>query len=72
MSEELVALVREAFARWEQGDHDEVRDFFLANSTSDVELCSRLAGLSGETYKGHDGVRAWLDDIEANFERFTP
>jgi ketosteroid isomerase-like protein len=72
MAEELATLVREAFARWEAGDYDLLRDFFLAHSTPDVELCSRLAGVGGETYRGHDGVRAWLADIQENFERFTP
>jgi ketosteroid isomerase-like protein len=72
MSEEPETLVREAFARWEVGDYDLLRDFFLANTTPDVELCSRLAGVGGETYRGHDGVRAWLADIQENFERFTP
>jgi ketosteroid isomerase-like protein len=72
MSEELVGLVREAFARWEAGDYDRLREFFLDHSTPDVELCSRLAGVGGETYSGHDGVRAWLSDIQENFERFTP
>ena len=72
MSEELTALVREAFARWEAGDYELLRDFFLDNSTADVELCSRLADIGGETYRGHDGVRTWLSDIQENFERFTP
>jgi ketosteroid isomerase-like protein len=72
MSEELVALVREAFTRWEAGDYGRLREFFLSYSEPDVELCSRLAGVGGETYRGHDGVRAWLADIQENFERFTP
>ena len=67
-----MAMVCEAFARWKAGDYESLRDFFLANSTHDVELCSRLAGVGGETYRGHDGVRAWLVDIQENFERFTP
>jgi ketosteroid isomerase-like protein len=73
MSEEPVGLVREAFAHWEAGDYGRLRDFFLSTTTSDVELCSRLGDVGGgETYRGPDGVRAWLSDIQENFERFTP
>ena len=72
MAEELIALVREAFARWEACDYEGLLEFLLANSTADVELCSRLAGVHGETYRGHEGVQAWLADIQENFERFVP
>jgi ketosteroid isomerase-like protein len=72
MSRRPVQLVCEAFVYWGEGDYGTLLDFFLANSTPDVELCSRLAGVGGETYRGHDGVRAWLADIQENFERFTP
>ncbi|MBA3262901.1 MAG: nuclear transport factor 2 family protein [Thermoleophilaceae bacterium] len=72
MSEELVTLVCEAFARWKAGDYEQLGDFFVANATPDVELCTRLGGLGGEPYIGHDGVRAWLADIQENFESFTP
>ena len=64
--------VREGFARWQAGDYDSLLDFFLTASAPDVELYSRFGGLAGEPYRGHDGVRAWLSDIQENFERFTP
>ena len=72
MSRPPVELVRDAFAHWQVGDYGVLLDFFLTRSTPDVELCSRLAGVGGETYRGHDGLRAWLADIQENFERFTP
>jgi ketosteroid isomerase-like protein len=69
---QIVALVREAFAYWQAGDYDVLRDFFLANAAPDVELHSRLGGFTGEPYRGHDGVRAWLSEIQDSFERFSP
>ena len=72
MSRPDVELVREAFARWQAADHDRLLDLFLGNAASDVELYSRFGGFSGEPYRGHDGVRAWLADIQENFERFVP
>jgi hypothetical protein len=33
---------------------------------------SRFAGFSGEPYRGHGGLRAWLADIRDNFDRFDP
>ncbi len=72
MSRPDVELVREAFARWQAADYDRLLDLFLGNAASDVELYSRFGGFSGEPYRGHDGVRAWLADIQENFERFAP
>jgi len=66
MSQENVELVRESFARWNEGDYD-----FLFNSTApDIELLSRFGSLTGEPYRGHEGVREWLADIQQSFERF--
>jgi ketosteroid isomerase-like protein len=66
MSQENVELVREGFARWNRGDYD-----FLFNSAApDIELLSRFGSLTGEPYRGHEGVRVWLADIQHTFERF--
>jgi len=72
MSEENLALVREAYARWATGDYESLLDFFLTSSAPDVELHSRLGSLSGEPYCGYDGVRTWLAEIEESFECFAP
>ncbi|MGH3992818.1 MAG: nuclear transport factor 2 family protein [Pseudonocardiaceae bacterium] len=72
MSRPNVELVREAYARWQVSDYDRLLDLLLANAAPDVELYSRFGGFSGEPYRGHDGVRAWLADIQENFERFVP
>ena len=66
MSQENVELVREGFARWNKGDHG----FFFNLAAPDVELFSRFGSLSGEPYRGHEGIREWLVDIEQSFERF--
>ena len=72
MSQENVELVREGYARWRAGDYHALLTFFLTNATPDVELHSRFGGLSGEPYRGHDGLRAWLADIQENLDRFAP
>ena len=66
MSQENVELVREGFARWNEGDYD----FFFASTAPDIELLSRFGSLTGEPYRGHQGVREWLADIQQSFERF--
>jgi ketosteroid isomerase-like protein len=72
MSQENVELVRQTVARWRADDYDVLLDFLIGISAPDIELHSRFGGLSGEPYRGHDGVRAWVADIRENFERFGP
>jgi ketosteroid isomerase-like protein len=72
VAQDYVELVREGYARWRAGDYDLLLDFFLANAAHDVELYSRFGGFSGTPYRGHDGLRAWLADIQETFERFEP
>ena len=59
-------LIREGHRRWRTGDWE----FVLANAAPDVEVYSRFGSLTGEPYRGHDGVRAWLAELRENFERF--
>jgi ketosteroid isomerase-like protein len=72
MSQQDVALVREGYARWQAGDYRLLLDFLLANAAPDIEIHSRFGGFSGTPYRGHDGVRAWLAEIQENFDRFEP
>jgi ketosteroid isomerase-like protein len=72
MSQEEVALVCEGYARWQAGDYIGVLDFLLANAAPDIELYSRFGGLSGTPYRGHEGLCAWLADIQETFEHFEP
>jgi ketosteroid isomerase-like protein len=71
MSQENVELVTEGVARWRAGDNV-LLEFLVSVSAPDVELYSRFAGMSGEPYRGHRGMRAWLADIHENFDRFEP
>jgi len=61
-----VEVVQSMFAAYRAGDWE----FLLANATHDVELYSRFGSLTGEPYRGHNGVRAWLAELRENFERF--
>jgi len=72
MSQENLDLVRQGYARWRAGDYDLLLEFLINSSAPDIELYSRFGGFSGEPYRGHDGVRAWIADIQENFERFDP
>ena len=72
MSQENVELVRQGVARWRADDQDALLDFLISNAAPDIELHSRFGGFSGEPYRGHDGVRAWVAEIQENFERFDP
>jgi ketosteroid isomerase-like protein len=60
MSQENLELVREGFARWNEGDYD----FFFNSAAPDIELLSRFGSLTGEPYRVHEGVRGWLADIQ--------
>ena len=66
MSNENVEIVRELFARWTAGEYDS----FIELAQPDVELYSRFASLGGEPYRGADGVRQWVAEIDQNFEQF--
>ena len=72
MSQQNVDLVRDGYARWQTGDYDLLLDFFLANAAPDIELYSRLGDFMGAPYRGHDGLRAWLAEIQENFSHFAP
>jgi ketosteroid isomerase-like protein len=66
MSQENVRVVREGFARCNRDDYD----FFFESAAPDIELLSRFGSLTGEPYRGREGIRQWLADIQQSFERF--
>jgi ketosteroid isomerase-like protein len=68
----VAEVVRQGVTRWRAGDSDVLLDFLISNSAPDIELYWRFGGFSGEPYRGHDGLGAWLADIEENLERFDP
>lgn len=64
MGSDELELVREAFARWNSGD----RTVDLETVDPEVELHTPLASTRGGPYRGHDGLKQWLADIDGQFE----
>ena len=66
MSRENVELAVDLFDRWTARDFD----FLFESSLPDVEIYSRFASLGVEPFRGPDGVRQWVAEIEQSFGRF--
>jgi len=64
MASEELDLLREAFARWNAGE----RTVDMDTVDSEVELHTPLASTRGAPYRGHEGMRQWLADIDGQFE----
>jgi ketosteroid isomerase-like protein len=62
-SEQLEAL-RAVFERWNAGD----RTIDMDTVDPRIELHTPMATTRGGPYRGHDGVRQWLADIDDQFE----
>jgi ketosteroid isomerase-like protein len=62
-SEDLEAL-RAVFERWNAGD----RTIDMDTVDPGIELHTPMATTRGGPYRGHDGVRQWLADIDDQFE----
>jgi ketosteroid isomerase-like protein len=59
MSQENVAMFRRGYAAVNRGDIDGL----LAAVHPDVEFTSLIAEAEGETFRGHDGVRRWWNEV---------
>jgi ketosteroid isomerase-like protein len=66
MSQENVKLVHDLFEQWSAGNYE----FIIQTAQPDVEIFSRFASLGGEPYRGAEGVRQWVEEIELTFGRF--
>jgi uncharacterized protein len=64
MSQEDVELVRSAFEVFNRGD----REAWLAMCSEDAELHSLRAQLEGNPYRGHDGLRQFLVELDELWE----
>ena len=68
MSEANVEVVRRALDAAARGEAEEL----LSCTDPDVVLSSAVVGRAeGKTYRGHDGVRSWLNDAREAFEYFS-
>ena len=66
MSQQNLELARDLFEHWRERDYDAL----MEAAVPDVEIYSRFASLGGEPYRGEDGVRRWIAEIEGTFGRF--
>ena len=51
--------------RWAQAVNARDRDALVAESDPDIYVYPLQVGLTGH-YRGHDGARRWLDDMDAS------
>jgi ketosteroid isomerase-like protein len=65
MSEENVEVVRGAINAWNRGDYEAWIDGF----DSDCEFMPLRAQLEGQAYRGHDGLRQFMDDLAQDWEQ---
>ena len=70
MSEENVEVVRRAFESLRSGLSAETVEEVLALADPECEFTSRLASVEGATYRGHDGLRAYREDLADAFQEW--
>lgn len=63
-AESNLQLLKDAFVRWNSGD----RSVWLDTIDPDIELHTPLTSTRGGPYRGHEGFRQWLRDIDEQFE----
>jgi ketosteroid isomerase-like protein len=63
---ELERRVRGAFERWNRGDHS----FDPEWTDPEIEVQTAVAGLSGASYRGHEGLAQWIADMEEAFDEW--
>ena len=66
MSEQNVEVARRAFAAFNAGDVEGL----VETSHPDCEWLPFRAQLEGETYRGHDGVRRFFNDMQEDWREF--
>jgi ketosteroid isomerase-like protein len=67
MSQENVERVHRGFDAFNRRD----LDAFLALCDPEIEIVTRFAVERGGSYRGHEGVRAWWDDLLRVFPDFN-
>jgi ketosteroid isomerase-like protein len=66
MSQRNIELARDLFEQWSARNYE----FLTESAHPDVEIFSRFASLGGEPFRGPEGVRQWVAEIEQTFGRF--
>jgi ketosteroid isomerase-like protein len=65
MSEENVEVVRDAIDAWNRGDYEA----WIAGFDSACEFRPLRAQLEGRAYRGHDGLRRFMDDFTLDWDQ---
>jgi ketosteroid isomerase-like protein len=64
MSQENVELARRCFDAWSSWVFEEIAAFYAR----DAEIISPSSEMFGRTYRGHDGLRLYIEHFVAAFE----
>jgi ketosteroid isomerase-like protein len=64
VSPQLRTIAQTAFDGLNSGDFDT----YLSVIAEDVEFTSMIAEMEGQTFRGHEGVRAWWDGVKGSFQ----
>jgi ketosteroid isomerase-like protein len=59
-------MIREGIAALNRGDVEDM----LATLDPEVELVPLRGALDGSVYRGHDGMRRWLEDMKEDWKEF--
>jgi ketosteroid isomerase-like protein len=62
----LEQRIRDAFERWNSGDHS----FDPEWTSPDVEVHSAAGDFTGTTYRGEEGVRQWVGEMNEVFDEW--
>ena len=62
MSQENVEIIKDAFAAISRSD----LNMLLSLTDPEVEFHSLIAEAEDQTYRGHDGVREWWEQVKAS------
>lgn len=63
MASEDVERLRESFGRWNSGDRD-----FDETLHPEIQLRTPLTSTSGQAYRGIDGFKGWMREIDEQFD----
>lgn len=64
---ENLEIANQMFIWWNLGDHD-VAEY--AGIDPEIEAHTPLSSTKGTPYRGHEGVRQWVADIDEQFEEW--